>query len=73
MLINLRNPVDIIQHPPEDGVLPNLQQRLREVLRQLPQPRRIPRCNHNILHNNAIFDCKGTIKRAKNQIIFGYI
>ena len=34
MFIDLRNPVDIIQHPPENRVLPNLQQWLREVLGQ---------------------------------------
>lgn len=50
MFIDLRNPVDIIQHPPENRVLPNLQQWLREVPRQLPQPCRISRRYNYILH-----------------------
>ena len=69
MLINLRNPVDIIQHPPEDGIVPDLQQRLREVLRQLPQPRRIPRCNHNILHTNTILTAKVRLSEQKTKFI----
>ena len=50
MLVYLRYPIDIIQHPPQNRILPNLQQRLRKFLRQLPQPRGVPRCNNNILH-----------------------
>ena len=36
MFIYLWNPINIIQHSPEDGILTNLQQRLRKVLSQLP-------------------------------------
>ena len=50
MLVYLRNPVNIIEHPAEDRILPDLQQRLRKVLCQLPQPSGIPSSYNNILH-----------------------
>ena len=50
MFIYLRNPVDIIQHSPQDSVFTYLQQWLREVLSQLSQSRGIPRSYYNILH-----------------------
>ena len=50
MLINLGNLIDVIEHTAKNRILTNLQQRLREVLCQLPQPCGIPRCNYNIFH-----------------------
>ena len=50
VLINLGNLIDVIEHTAEDRILTNLQQRLREVLRQLPQSCGIPSCNYNIFH-----------------------
>ena len=36
MLVNLRDCVNIVQHPPQNGVGANLQKRLWEVLGELP-------------------------------------
>ena len=50
MLIYLRNTIDIIQHPSQDGILTYLQQWLWEVLRQLSKPRGVSRRNYNTFH-----------------------
>jgi hypothetical protein len=50
MFINLRNPVDIIQHSTQDGIFTYLQQWLWEVLRQLSQPSGVPRRYYNTFH-----------------------
>ena len=55
MLINLRNLVDIIEHPTQNRVLTYLQQWLWEILCQLPQPRGISCRNNNILHSKSVF------------------
>ncbi len=60
VFINLRNPINIIEHPPEYRLLTDFQQRLRKVLRQLPQSRRISRRYYNIFHNDDIFGYKDT-------------
>ena len=50
MFIYLRDPVDIIQHPSQDGILANFQQWFREVLRQLTEPCGVTRRNYNTFH-----------------------
>ena len=46
------NHINIDQHLSQNRILPYLQQRLRKVLRQLPQPRRISGRDYNIFHTN---------------------
>ena len=50
VFIDLGDGVDIIEHPVENGLLTDLQQWLREVLREFPESRGIAGSNNDILH-----------------------
>ena len=51
VLVDLRNLIYIIQHPPEDRALADLQQRFRKVLGQFTQTSCITGCYNNVFHD----------------------
>ena len=54
VFIDFGDSVNIIEHPIKDGLLTNLQQWLREILREFPEPRGIAGGNNDILHDSAV-------------------
>ena len=56
MLINLCNAIDIIHHPAQNCILPNLQQWFRKVLCQFTQPCGIASRNNNTYHTFFFFE-----------------
>lgn len=62
MLIDVINPVNVIEHTTKYGILPYLKQRLRKIPCQLSQPGRISGCYNDILHT----------KRAPSSLLQKY-